>query len=1695
MPKALRVVVALSVVAFLFVALAGLVAGSPSAAQVGATADGSSAAQTQVGDPTALDPITRLPPEDPPYTKSEPVFNPQLAQAPIKDSITWNPLFMSEFETFDGNQALGLYGKIHAGTTNATEKVWFRMWYEPWHWDKDWNANGVLDIHPEAQIPYTQTKGTRYDEWYPAIMQEFTYMLMEPKLVSEKPEPLSGPVDRSLGGTRFVFPVGIRSDQLTNPAGEGLTILDADDDGVPDIVHVESELTLFELTKIAADFNGNGQIDPLDRDAIELNGNELVVFRLDSKSLSPGLEVRFLDYRVMVDFVYDNSVDIRVWYTGDTVTPSDSYRSKNIGIGDMVLCGRVGPLQHIQAVANGGPGTNMCNFPTGPFFVYLEGIDTREGRARLIVGRALGATWSGMEDSRGQPDLRPGDPWFLKRFYVDGHEYNVVAIKTENGAAVGIPNRCTLDSNGDREIDAGLWPPRVDPTRFKFITIRTPVPKTSDYEDLGGGYVIEQHSVRLQAYGPGDSLSVMPPYNYPHYILLDVQALEGFACQEDDVRYLGPLVEAPPVEGFYYVEEDKNWQFLGELKEKYGDHGQDEFWYVEQFHTLPWEYTEFVLPDVRPDRTDDLYLVTSAFLAPQSEAVLWTQDVPTNTTQTYHLRWDARANCWVRDENVNTMPRDWKPRVKFWFDPSDIERNWKYKTNSDRGGGLRLYGFDHEGPGDKTVVDPGSRTLVPTYPVEVLPYTDPWAPFNPQLPQAPTKDSLTLNPAYMDKYNYSLGDELVSLYNKLSIREHDAREKVFLRMWYEPAYLDKILRVSSSAPYTPTAVYTFPALMQEFTYMYLDTQDKPASAQPGSSSFAFPVATDPTQLPMPDPATEDLPPLLLPSFGYGLTTFDGNFDGIYDAVQVHSERSLADLTGINADFNGDGLIGMLDKDDTVLNGNEMVVFTLETIRLRRGQSVQFLDHMVTLHNVAPGTAELQFWYTGGGLHAWVGGQYSLHPDRIGSPVTLQVRQMAIADGTRRLVRIVPTGGNLGRTDGAWFVFVRDVLSYPGIRPEDEQVSLIVGRALGAAHSAMDDGRGSHDLRPGDPWYLKRFFVDGHEYNVVAIYTTRAAQPNPGDETYEFKYITIRTPVPKVNFINYQDSQKLEGYYPITGAVMSVLPPFNYFHTEVQDIQALPEKAVPGGGATEEFVFGNSRFQEDDCRGSLFPYAVPPHQIRIWYEDREPQFFGELKEKYNDDTQRELWQAEQWHTMPDQYTELLLPFVPQPEESPYLYLLTSDWESEQSRVYYYGCPDYTQNQLHAWHAAIPGTNMTITGTGQSFFNASAAQRLRVKFLYDPMDPDDVYVNRQGGYSTLRMYGSGIHSVRTWGPPLPTPTPTRTATPTPTRTPTPLPGPTGSISGTVRLYARTNHSGAVVSAGSATAVTGSDGRFVLSGLPAGTYSVVAAMPGYLYAVEPGVVVTAGQTTPLRTVQLLGGDACGPGEIPPDCVVNLYDMVFIARRYGTSPPSDPRADINGNGAVDIFDLVAAGWAYGKACPQPWLPPPSGSSLALTPATVLVSPPQQWGVEVDELLTVTLELRDVSDLYGVDVRLEFNPDVLEVVDVDPFTEGVQITPGTFPDPAQGAVAAKEADNSAGTVHYALALINPAPPANGSGTLCLVNFRAKAQGHSPLRISAAELVRPTGESMPVGVAGGSVRVGQTFVLYLPLVLKSSEQR
>lgn len=176
------------------------------------------------------------------------------------------------------------------------------------------------------------------------------------------------------------------------------------------------------------------------------------------------------------------------------------------------------------------------------------------------------------------------------------------------------------------------------------------------------------------------------------------------------------------------------------------------------------------------------------------------------------------------------------------------------------------------------------------------------------------------------------------------------------------------------------------------------------------------------------------------------------------------------------------------------------------------------------------------------------------------------------------------------------------------------------------------------------------------------------------------------------------------------------------------------------------------------------------------------------------------------------------------------------------------------------------------------------------------------------------------------PVPTLTSTPMDTPTPTSTPTAVPSPTaspmptspsepGAIRGRVLLQGRIAYGGVSVSISGGAAVTSAaDGSYLLAELPAGAYTVILRMPGYLETQRSNIVVQPGAVTELPNALLHGGDANG------DCTVNLSDLVIVSVNFRSSPPKDPRADINGDGIVDLFDLLLVSINLGKHCPGPW-------------------------------------------------------------------------------------------------------------------------------------------------------------------------------
>jgi hypothetical protein len=118
--------------------------------------------------------------------------------------------------------------------------------------------------------------------------------------------------------------------------------------------------------------------------------------------------------------------------------------------------------------------------------------------------------------------------------------------------------------------------------------------------------------------------------------------------------------------------------------------------------------------------------------------------------------------------------------------------------------------------------------------------------------------------------------------------------------------------------------------------------------------------------------------------------------------------------------------------------------------------------------------------------------------------------------------------------------------------------------------------------------------------------------------------------------------------------------------------------------------------------------------------------------------------------------------------------------------------------------------------------------------------------------------------------------------------------------------------------------------------------------------------------------------------------------------------------------------------------LVPPRGRALAQTQG-VLRFIPQPLAAEEGTSFSVEVWAERVSNVYGFQAFIDFDPHILEVV---------RIEAGPFLNPGWKYF---EYDNNLGQMTIAIVQVAPSPPANGSGPLARIVFRAKASGESKL--------------------------------------------
>jgi len=132
---------------------------------------------------------------------------------------------------------------------------------------------------------------------------------------------------------------------------------------------------------------------------------------------------------------------------------------------------------------------------------------------------------------------------------------------------------------------------------------------------------------------------------------------------------------------------------------------------------------------------------------------------------------------------------------------------------------------------------------------------------------------------------------------------------------------------------------------------------------------------------------------------------------------------------------------------------------------------------------------------------------------------------------------------------------------------------------------------------------------------------------------------------------------------------------------------------------------------------------------------------------------------------------------------------------------------------------------------------------------------------------------------------------------------------------------------------------------------------------------------------------------------------------------------------------------------------------------------------VSPGDRVEIPVEIRDVSELYAVDIEIRFDPDVIQIEDANPNLDGVQPALGTFLD--AGLTLFNTVDNEQGIIQFVMTQVNPSEPKSGDGVLLILYALGIDEGESDLAVTKLEFSDRFGEAIPVEAVDGTISVSE----------------
>ncbi len=129
---------------------------------------------------------------------------------------------------------------------------------------------------------------------------------------------------------------------------------------------------------------------------------------------------------------------------------------------------------------------------------------------------------------------------------------------------------------------------------------------------------------------------------------------------------------------------------------------------------------------------------------------------------------------------------------------------------------------------------------------------------------------------------------------------------------------------------------------------------------------------------------------------------------------------------------------------------------------------------------------------------------------------------------------------------------------------------------------------------------------------------------------------------------------------------------------------------------------------------------------------------------------------------------------------------------------------------------------------------------------------------------------------------------------------------------------------------------------------------------------------------------------------------------------------------------------------------------------------------VAVGGTVDVQILVENVTDLFGVQARVHFDPAVLEVVDSDPARAGVQVVLGPFVTPDYEVV--NQVDAAGGIVEFGYSQMHT-QAVSGSGVIATITFRGRAPGVSALTLDNVVFAHTNGDPIALSTQGSELQV------------------